>query len=155
MNIRTYIATKNPKGVRDWAVKNGYGYIVNDSDSALKLLNYLYDNNNEEAKVIFSELHPDNFLFKKECKECMKKEEKTPQYNNCCGCNDFSNAIGLSQVQMKHYMRSDGVDLDRATSAVKETYSDIKDSIKDRDDRIFKYGVILISGILIGKFLLK
>lgn len=183
MEVRQYIVMKNLEGVKTWAAKSGYP-VPADANSAYELLTRVYKENPLQAQVIFKELHPDGFLFAGQNQTngnsggqliYMNKSTKSDFFSangeemnnaygcgcgcggrcgckgNCgCGCGSgMRNATGNGLVQYAEQGLTDAKDLFIDIS------KEIKESARERDDRIFKYGAVLIIGFLAGKYIFK
>lgn len=177
MEIRQYIAIKNTEGVKTWASQNGYP-VPSDTQQAYDLLTRLYRENPVQAQVIFKELHPDKFLFGTQATVTpgteggrqiiyMNKSTKS-DFFSACGC-EMHNATGDcgcgcgGKCQGSNSMRNASGGLmqyaEQGVGDAKNLFIDltkeIKESAKERDDRIFKYGAVLVLGFLAGKYIFK
>ena len=152
MNIREYISVKNLSGVQDYAMSRGLN-VPRNSQEAFILLTDIYNSDMNFAKELFKKLHPDLFLFTNPQVDSTKRNSCGcgDEKRNACGCGCGGNCGGNT------HRNADGLDnaINRVESAGKDTLKDIKEAIKDRDDRLLKYGLVLITGILVGKYLIK
>lgn len=174
ITVAEYIASENLGGVQELAQKLGYPVPKSNKEGYL-FLKSLHVKDSETAKKYFSEIHPDKELlgttsYNNMVVQPLNNNEmynNAMRYNNAMNCASCGmiNATGCSACSVGFKNVSDEVinKLENATDkglleterALNQGMDKVKEMLEKKDDRIFKYGMLLLAGIVIGKYILK
>lgn len=161
ITIAEYIASENLGGVQNLAKQLGYPVPKTSKEGYLFLKN-LHIKDPEGSKKIFADIHPDKDILFGDTYKNMIAE---PLYKNSCGscgminatggcnsCGGYKNAADDVINKFETYTEKGVVQTEKALSS---TIDRVRDMIENKDDRILKYGMVFLAGILVGKLIMK
>jgi hypothetical protein len=163
ITIAEYIASENLEGVQNLALQLGYPAPKTKKEGYL-FLKSLHVKDPEGSKKYFAQIHPDKDILFADTYRNMIAE---PLYKNASGCNScgmvnatggcgcggsFKNANNEVLNKFETYAEKG---INETKEVLSDTVDKVRDMIERKDDRILKYGVVFIAGLLIGKLILK
>jgi hypothetical protein len=164
ITVAQYIASENLAGVQNLA-KQLSAPMPLDSRQAHSFLKTLYLKDPNTAEKYFKQIHPDKeTLFGGSYNEMTAE----PMYNNaigssCNSCGSFKNMSGCSSCSMRNANDDVVTQIENyADKGVLETekvvsqgVDKMRDLLKEKDDRIFKYAAMFVAGFLVCKLISK
>lgn len=149
ITIAEYIASENLEGIKKLASELGYPIPKNSKEGYL-FLKSLYIKDPELSKKYFAEIHPDKEILFSDSYKSMIAE---PLYKNATGCNcGFKNLNEDVLNQVQTFSEKGIYETEKAIGGLSDK---IRDLIETKDDRILKYGLVFIAGVLVGKLILN
>lgn len=158
MTVAEYIARENLSGVQQLASELS-APMPADAKQAHSFLKMLYLKNPNQAKQYFKQIHPDKEIlgFKEDYNNMIAE----PMYKNACGsCGSFKNMSGCSScmrnasddvvMQIENYADKG---LFQTEKVVNQGVDKMRDLLKEKDDRLFKYAAMFIAGFLVCKLI--
>lgn len=168
ITVAQYIASENLQGVQELAKRLG-DKVPRNSQEGYMFLKYIYLKDSVMGDKYFAEIHPDRDILATVVEEKYNNMTAEPMYKNACGsCGSFSNATGCNcggggSMNMRN--ATDEVisqlssysdkGLYETEKAVNSGIDKMRELLKEKDDRLFKYLAVFAAGYLLHKLISK